>query len=229
MYKKINVNNHKNLELLRYYISNDLKTISDRIGRQNDIFFNSFVSSTITIILTIIINEQYKCLTVEWRICLSILVLAISITSILLLRFIYKKYWEWRNEIDIDENLPQNIQKVIDSFDNIACDGLLTCEFYMQRYDMTDNEHLKKFYYYEIIHYAKKILKHYRKINANFTQYVGNDSYQKLDIYRVKNFIDFVGYIDDFLQKKVNEFADEEIRREIFNIHSEIVGWNEIK
>lgn len=194
---------HKNIELLRFYINKDLKKIDKKLSASNDNFLGYFFASLVDILIVFVFDDYLDCVPIQWRIgfIIGLIVLFWIVAKIIIL------ITNWRvqdkKERGEDKYLPESIQEVIDDFDNIACDGLLICENYCQRYEQTTKEYLQDFYLYEIIHHLDKALAICDKICFGHSAYVSSKHDNLIDIYRMKNFLQFSQQIYDFLQLKI--------------------------
>lgn len=123
----------------------------------------------------------------------------------------------------------ENIKNHIDEFDNIACDGLLICKYYITKYKEENTEDkMQEFYLYEIVHHLKKSINIFKIIYDNKKLYIRsetNDEDYKIDSYRIKNFVKIAKEIYLFLEnelKKHTEYKDDILRNDMNNIDIEL-------
>lgn len=194
---------HKNIELLRFYINKDLNKIDKKLATSNDNFLGYFFASLVDILIVFVFSDYLSCIPVQCRIALIIglIVLFLIISKIIIT--ITNRLSQSKKERGEDKYLPEKIQEVIDDFDNIACDGLLICENYRQRYEETAKVYLQDFYLYEIIHHLDKALIICDKVCAEQSLYASSEHDDLIDIYRIKNFLLFSSEIYDFLTAKI--------------------------
>lgn len=213
---------HKNIELLRFYINKDLKRIDKKLATSNDNFLGYFFASLVDILIVFVFSDYLSCIPVQCRIALIIgLIILFLIISKLIITI---ANWLSQNsrEKGTDKYLPDKIQEVIDNFDNIACDGLLICENYCQRYEETAKIYLQDFYLYEIIHHLDKALGICDEICKEYATYASSKHDDLIDIYRLKNFLQFSQEIYGFL------IAKTEHREPIEGLQENIKGLNVI-
>lgn len=130
-----------------------------------------------------------------------------------------------REEYIVDEAK----QRKIDGFDNIACDGLLICESYMERYGLTEKPYVREFYFYEVIHHLTKSTDLFEEIYGNRELYISSKKIELIDTYRVNNYIDFARKINDFLRNEMKKFTeDSEVKKDIDNLDATIAKWKHI-
>lgn len=120
-------------------------------------------------------------------------------------------------------------QEIIDGFDNIACDALLICENYIQRYQTAEKDYIKTFYLYEIIHHLSKSVDLFNEIKAHTDWYVSSQHSELIDSYRINNFIDFAQAINLFLTKTISRpITDSELEKDLDNLNESISHWKHI-
>lgn len=220
---------HKNLELLRFYINKDITKIEKNLASSNDQMFGCIIASLIDIFIVLMFDDLFS----KWCALYKIL----SIIVLLLLFFVfkwiieicrgYKKYKAKLSGKQLYDS--SDIQEKVDAFDNIACDGLLICQHYMDKYETEDKLYIKDFYIYEIIHHLKKAFSIFKIIYTKKELYVSSSNRELIDEYRVNNFIVFGRMINNFLQDelKLREFS-EDVKTDMEKLNSEISKWKEI-
>lgn len=196
---------HKNLELLRYYISKDIKSLNKKEKKDNSEIISCFLGSLIDILVVLFFQDALKnvCIPTWKKILIKIICIFALIFLFFLVRNVYmrirRKKIKKRMESGRHLNESKDEQdKMIDSFDNIACDALLICHNYIEGYRDEAIPYIKKFYLYEIIHYLYKAERIYNSIVI-----VHSDLFiSEIGSYRIDNFKVFAKSIFDFLKKE---------------------------
>lgn len=93
------------------------------------------------------------------------------------------------------------IYEKIDRFDNLACDGILICLSYIDQYNV-ENGDIKDFYFFEIIHYMKKVYNIFLEIRKYPERYKKDTNKALLDSYRINNFIKLSKEVNSFCSRK---------------------------
>ncbi|MBD5097312.1 MAG: hypothetical protein HDT40_10055 [Lachnospiraceae bacterium] len=220
---------HKNIELLRFYVSNDINKIDKKIQSNDSQMKGYFLASLVDILIVIIFDKYMVCIAI-WEKVLWII--GLIVLFLILSKFV-SVFSKWRNdrkkESGRDKYLPDNILQKIDDFDNIACDGLLICENYIQKYKEEHEKYIKNFYLYEIIHYLSKITDIFRTIYAERELYISDENKELLDSYRINNFIEFAVNINSFLHTELGEATGiKSLDNDLKNLNSTISKWNSI-
>lgn len=221
-------NSHKNLELFRYYLNRGLQKIESSIQDNHGELLGYFTASLVDIFIVSLFGDNLKCteniLKIMYIAGLIILFFIIScvVNKIARFRRIRRKE-SGREEYIVDEAK----QKMIDSFDNIACDGLLICESYMGKYSLADKPYVRDFYFFEVIHHLTKSTDLFGEIYSHRDLYVSSKKAELIDTYRVNNYIDFARKINEFLNKEMSKYmADTEVKKDIENLNIEIAKWH---
>lgn len=229
MSKDFEQSGHKNLELLRFYLSKDINKIDKKIQANNSDTIGYFIASLVDILIVLVFDDYLKCVSL-WKKILCILGLValfilVSKVAIFFSKCIRNRSKESGKELYVDES----IQEVIDNFDNIACDGLLICENYIQKYNQANKPHVKDFYLYEIIHYLKKMSDIFRIIYSRKDLYISSLNKELIDVYRVNNFILFSQEINCFLQDNISMPSGmHDLDKDLTNLNEEISKWKVI-
>ena len=220
-------NSHKNLELFRYYLNRDLQRIDNSIQDNHGEVKGYFIASLVDILIVFLFSENLR----NGEVQTKIFVIVALIVLFIIVTFVVNKISKWyyvrqvelgRREYIIDEAK----QEKIDKFDNIACDALLICESYMEKYSLTDKDYVKDFYFYEIIHHLTKSADLFEEIYRRKNLYISAQKIELIDPYRVNNYIDFANKINEFLQEEIKKRSkDEEVKKDIENINTAISGW----
>lgn len=230
-------NGHKNLELFRYYLNRDLQKIDSSIQDNRGELKGNFIASLVDILVVFLFSENWIDFGKKWideEILIKLITIVVLIVLFIGVSWISNKilqYWHLkrkesgREEYIVDEAK----QRMIDGFDNIACDGLLICESYMERYGLTEKPYVKEFFFYEIIHHLTKSTDLFEEIYGHIDLYVSSKEIELIDTYRVNNYIDFTKKINDFLRSEMKEFTkDDEVKRDIDNLDAVVAKWKYI-
>ncbi len=220
-------NSHKNLELLRYYLNRDLTRIDRNIQNSSNELLGYFIASLVDMSVVVLFSDLlsgkgvwFKLFAVFALIVLFVLVSKVS-----------NKVANWistrRKESGREEYLIDAAkQAIIDGFDNIACDALLICEEYMQRYQAAEKEHIKNFYLYEIIHHLTKSVDLFNEIDSHHDWYISSQDSELIDSYRINNYIDYAKAINQFLCNEIqNPISDPELKKDLDNLNESISRW----
>lgn len=228
---------HKNLELLRFYVSKDIKKIDSKIQNNESDLLGYFLGSLVDILTVLLFEDvvsefisEHIC-SAFWQTVLKISVIVLLIGVFLLVSWASKKvhgYVQKKRDVSgksaylVDEKR----QEMIDDFDNIACDGLLICQNYMFRYDQVNERYLKDFYLFEIIHNLNKAAHIFNIIYCNRNLYVSAKDGQLLDSYRINNFITFSQEIMTFLKQNIpSNLGNQELDDDMTNLDTLVNGW----
>ncbi len=132
------------------------------------------------------------------------------------------------------------------AFDNIACDGLQICQYYIellsslqknkQNEDAYTDKHqletlscLGEFYLYEVVHQLKIMISIYGVIDTNPNLYISLSDTDLIDSYRVNNFIRFTKNINDFVQQYCNNKSiPQDLKTDLYNINSIVTKWTNV-
>lgn len=218
---------HKNIELLRFYVSKDINKIDKKI-QSNDSQMKGYFLASLIDVLIVIIFDKYMESSPIWEKLLWIVGL---IVLFLILSKLVAFFSKWKNdrkkEAGRDKYLPDNILQKIDDFDNIACDGLLICENYIKKYKEESEQYIKDFYLYEIIHHLSKITDIFRQIYSEPTVYISDSNKELLDSYRINNFIVFAKAINSFLHTELgNLTGNTALSDDLKNLGDTISDWD---
>lgn len=230
---------YKNLELLRFYVSKDIKRIDSKMQDSSSDFIGYIVGILVDVLIALLfdnsidqIMEQYiPCFGLQ--ILIKVLILFLLICLFILLSWAIRKICLWhqkKNDVSGRSSYISDKKRLelIDDFDNIACDGLLICQNYMQRYESVKQDYIKDFYLYEIIHHLCKAADIFDEIYHNQELYISGTDNQLLDSYRVNNFIDFSNQIINFLLIRIpNNSGNKDLDKDMDNLQQLIGGWKE--
>lgn len=216
---------HKNIELLRYYISRDMRRIEDKISNDKSDLVGYFVASLVDALIVAMFSEWLQQLRVRYK----VLIIAGFIVSFFLIsrltNWIRGRIVRSRRASGRDNEKPEEILRIVDEFDNIAVDGLLLCSYYKERYEAATDKKMKLFYLYETFHYLEKSCAVYRRIQGNYGSYVSTEDDLLISEYRVKNYLDIVDELSSFIKSKVEGLNDSGLEMRVNNVVEDISKW----
>lgn len=217
---------HKNIELLRFYISKDISKINKKIKDNDNQLTSSLIASLIDILIVIIFSDDFKNSSRLSKIVWIVFLVVFFLIATKVISKIRNAIVNRRKETGKDKYKLEVILERIDEFDNIACDGLLICQNYKSKFSAVSETYLKSFYFFEIIHHLKKIVSIFECIRENPELYIDDNDERKLDTYRVNNFIIFAKEINKFVQsQKISLSDDKNLADDISNINAQINKW----
>lgn len=240
---------HKNLELLRFYISRDINRLDKKIQQSESNMLGYFLGSLVDALIVILFGDSFDAVAAwfaEEILCLCDKYITLTIVVfkifciILLIGLFCLVAWITRKASDhlksrakesgkAEYQLDEERQETIDKFDNIACDGLLICENYTLRYTETDKPYVRDFYLYEIIHHLSKAALIFDLIYQNKDRYVSSENAELLDTYRLNNFMDFFREIVVFIQGTIpNDSGDKDLIKDIDNLVEYTTKWKSL-
>lgn len=239
MIKDFEQTGHKNIELLRFYLSKDIKRIDAKIQRNDSNMLGYFVGSLVDILIVIFFEDLLKDLFETYdnkiQITIKIIVIVCLIVIFMVISWITKRLRDAKVRREKASGkrqyyINEEKQEQIDDFDNIACDGLLIYRNYMEGYKHAREKYIKDFYLYEIIHHLSKAAIIFNNIYENQKLYISSEDDQLLDRYRVNNFIVFSRQIYKFLKKEIaKEPKDEELKSDMINLEALVNRWKMIQ
>lgn len=205
----------------------------------SSVLFGYFIGMLIDFSLIFLFSDQFEnkirifegniFLYFTIRLVCIICLLCIFILTVFVVKKIKNKFYLKNSVLGIHEYRSRSErQRKIDEFDNIACDGLLICECYMNRFNKETKPHIKEFYYYEILHHSNKASLILEQITYNKNLYIFEDGPTKknscfqdeyIELFRVKNFLIFLRNIYDFLIGGVNLYKDKNEKLEIYIVN----------
>lgn len=223
-------NSHKNLELLRYYLNRDLTRIDQNIQNSSNELLGYFIASLVDMSVVVLFSDLLSGKGVRFKLfaVFALIVLFVIVSKV------SNKVANWistrRKESGREEYLIDAAkQAIIDDFDNIACDALLICEEYMQRYQAAEKEHIKNFYLYEIIHHLTKSVDLFNEIDSHQDWYISSQNSELIDSYRINNYIDYAKAINQFLCNEIQKpISDPELKKDLDNLNASISKWTYI-
>ena len=113
---------------------------------------------------------------------------------------------------------------MIDSFDNIACDGLLICESYMGKYSLADKPYVRDFIFWSYPSSDKIHRLIWGNILTSWFVCVIKESGADWHL-QSKQLYWFARKINEFLNKEMSKYmADTEVKKDIENLNIEIAN-----
>lgn len=228
---------YKNLELLRFYLSKDINKIDKKIQKNDNELRGFFIASLVDFLIVIICNQYLErlCFVLKIVSIVGLIVLFLVLSSAISAYVLYRR--EKRAEAGRDKYLSEKVLEKVDDFDNIACDGLLICAHYIQKYSKDNPQYINDFYLFEIIHHLKKITDIFRGIYSEQNIYISDQNRELLDPYRINNFIIFAQNINVFLQNELTNKTEDStgdtidnrtqkaLNIDLQNLNNTISGW----
>lgn len=230
MHSDFDPNGHKNLELFRYYLNRDLTRIEQNIQNSSNELLGYFIASLADMSVVVLFSDLLSGKGVWVKLfavfALIVLFVLVSKASSAVANWISIRRKESGRE---EYMITAARQAIIDGFDNTACDALLICEEYMQRYQVAEKEHIKNFYLYEIIHHLTKSVDLFNEIDSHRDWYISSKDSDLIDSYRINNYIDFAKAINQFLCVEIQKpTADSELQKDLDNLNASISKWTYI-
>lgn len=222
-------NSHKNLELFRYYLNRDLAKINCNIQNNNNELIGYFIASLVDMSVVMFFDDflddkGFWCKILAILILIVLFILVSKTTNKIASCISNQRKESGKEEYLIDSAK----QAVIDGFDNIACDALLICENYMQKYQEAKKEHIKSFYLYEIIHHLTKSADLFNEIDNHHDLYISSKTSELIDSYRVNNYIDYAKAINKFLFDEIKNTTDLDLKKDLDNLNASISKWKHV-
>ena len=223
-------NDHKNLELFRYYLTRDLAKIDHNIKNNSNELLGYFIASLVDMSVVVFFNDLLSDKIVWLKLAAIVTLIVLFVLVSKLSNVIASYIRTHRKETGREEYiLDASRQEIIDGFDNIACDALLICEDYMRRYKEESKEHVKNFYLYEIIHHMTKSVDLFNEIESHRELYISSKDSELIDSYRINNYIDYAQDINRFLRNSVRKpISDPELQKDLDNLDAAICKWSHI-
>ena len=130
---------HKNLELLRFYVSKDIRKIDAKIQNNESDLLGYFLGSLVDVLVVLLFDDFFATFLeayvtdINWLVMIKIVLIIALVGLFLLVSWSSKKFREHRiKRMQISGKRAYIVsaerQEMIDDFDNIACDGLLICQ-----------------------------------------------------------------------------------------------------
>ena len=206
----------KNSEYLKYSID---KKMDEQFGSTRKVtnfslttILSSILASGVSGAISSLLCEVLK-ISNPWGkffACLGIILVCIAVTYIIFY-FIIKMILFFVRELRYERINKDDAKKLIERFDNIACDGTILVRTYLKNLssDAADDAE-KKYLIYECIHYLKKSIAATEAVVAMKGACITtqNDNV-KIDLFRVCNLIEIMK--TQVQQLKENDLIDSEI------------------
>lgn len=203
----------KHLELLRFYVIDKIDDSTKMIKEEKTNNIDEIVSTVFSALVSSVTSALDITIDNHPIISTAIKIFVLSI-AFLASKYIVSKIIKEiransnRNRI-IKKELNQNeIKKLVDKFDHIACEGILLSKEYIDLYNSSkEDENLSEFYYYESIYYFEKSLDIVKVIYNNRNQCINAEkSTGVIDAYRFNNLLKMMS---DTL-KTIKEIKEQE-------------------
>lgn len=198
-------NTFKNTELFRYFIRIDLNKNFDKIIKQNSSNFSliagSIFSGAFSILGTYFGMNDYNSKTLPKMVITSVLFIILFIVSMQIYKF-GCFFTVFIKNLNNREKLPdkEKIKEYIDDFDHIACDNILISQNFINAYKAEPNEHLREFYYYEIIYYSSKSMDIINRLFINKKLCINDkNNIERVHLYRVENALNMLSELYLFI------------------------------
>lgn len=220
-------NSHKNLELFRYYLNRDLARIDQNIQSNKNELLGYLIASLVDMLVVVLFSDLLSGRNVVCKLSAILVLIVLFVAVSKVANYVRNMAEVRRRESGREEYLHDpSRQAKIDDFDNIACDALLICEDYMQRYQATEKAYIRDFYLFEIIHHLTKSVDVFNEINNHPDLYISSTEKELIDSYRVDNYVEFAKAINVFLTKETeNREPIPELRNDLRNLNEAIEAW----
>lgn len=220
------IDSFKNIERLRYRLSNDMRKIaSDNNEKSSDIkdqISNTIFATVFSAFITEVVFREPE-VVYDWRTIFKLILVfvGIYILSYIAYNFLYSHilaFWKERKIHSVRTGMKVMIQ-IQKDFDNIACDSVLMARSYRNAFkDLPQDsasKTLRTFYYYEILHYIDVACDKTQDL-INYKQYCIRtmDKAVGVDLFRVINIKNMIQELNAFLQQKFNEICYENSQKE---------------
>ena len=216
---------HKDIELLRYYMSRDMRRIEEKVDNDNNNLLGYFVASLVDVLIVSLFQNCLTQLNTKHKFLLIGGLILLFFGTYKVVNCVRKKIAITRKAAGRDTDKPQEIIRIVDEFDNIAMDGLLICIYYREKYETESDNKLKRFYYCECFHYLDKSCNIYRKIATDTCKYVDTIDSQLISKYRINNYLDIAEELAEFVYKNLKIVSDEGLMQQILNVSEDIKRW----
>lgn len=219
---------YKNIELLRHYLSSQMKNIEGKMSAESNYLIGCIIASLIDILIVLVFDDVLTKVGIVYKFVALIILIILFVIFSKIVTYICGIHGINQLIEGKQRSKDKNIEKYIDQFDNIACGGVLLANEYIKKYK-TETSYIKEYYLYEILHYLKKSIGIAELICSDTKNYYvrlekENDieGIEKIAEYRIINFINISGNILEFLKKEQKNNAqlqsNKMLRKDIDNI-----------
>lgn len=225
------INSFKNFERIRYRISNDINKLGIQNKDSNDSMEKELSSTVFASVFSAFLTEvalNDKMETINWCDILSCLLIFVIIYIVAF--WVYKlitrkiKFFLGKRKHHKIDNSMENMIQIQKDFDNIACDSILVARDYRSAFEnlkkleeegtAEKDNNLKAFYLFEVMHYMETACKKTKALVKHKDKCIRTlDEGEGADIFRVKNIINIMHEIDEFLNNNLRElegYADQQ-------------------
>lgn len=216
---------HKNIELLRYYITRDIKRIETIVSNENSELSGYFIASLVDALIVALFSDYLLKLSILWKIVVVVVLIIAFIGVSVFANWAKARYKRGRRASGRDDEKVEEVLKIVDEFDNIASDGLLLCSYYKDKYSAEKDSKRKTFYLYEMFHYLEKSFTVYRKIHQNYSMYVDTKKDYLISSYRVSNYLEIAQDLLNFIKNETYDDCDVGLKVRINNVDSDMKKW----
>ena len=235
------INSFKNFERLRYRISNDIKSLVADNKSSNDCMREEISNTIFATVFSAFVTEvafNSNTQAVKW--CTIIEMILIFIFVYIGAYWLYNKvhsklviFWRKRKIQTVDKSMVAMLQ-IQKDFDNIACDSILVARDFKLAFEnlkelkvsgnVEEDKNLKAFYLFEIMHYLGTSCEKTKDLVNNKEMCIRTlDESEGVDIFRVKNIINIMVELDNFLDDNLSILDDYADQKEAIDYQHSLV------
>lgn len=216
------MNISKYIELLRFYLTEKIDTLDSSIKNTFSDEIQNIISSILSALFSLFISKDCIDMDGFWGVL-------IKIVLVIVLYFVFKyiiskllNYRRTKNEIeksDKKELSTSEAKKLIDRFDNVACDGIILSNDFLKKYDDKKLSICEKqFALIESFYYYKKAVEITYLIIYNSEHCINNEkNVFGVSKYRLNNVYNLLNEISENINSKyinsmispIDEFTNE--------------------
>ena len=113
--------NHKNIELLRFYIDKNLKQIEEQFKRRNEGIISYIIASLVDLFIVLFFYDELKDVLIITKLFIIFVLVVLLVFISKTINVVLLKRAGYRNILGKESLInPYEKQKIIDEFDNIA-------------------------------------------------------------------------------------------------------------
>lgn len=217
------MNSFKNFERLRYRISNDMeRLLGDKESKSDDI--KKELSNTIfaTVFSAFITEIAFSDNVTEFGIKNIVLNITIFVIVYVVSYWGYNKSVEKISQYILQRRIHETAPTMRDSieiqkdFDNIACDSIIVAKEFQEEFIASENN-LKKFYYFEVLHYIETASEKTQKLVENRNCIRSADNEFGVDIFRIRNAVKLMEESVEFLKENFENVCKNDKEEELID------------
>ena len=202
------VDSFKNFERLRYRLSSDISQIADDLEANSSDTKKSLVNTIFATVFSGCITEVAFMSSTPQPLWSEIVKRVVAFVAIYIVAYgfymalvpLVHRFFDLFNRKKTHAKKRNEVDQCIKEFDNIACDSVLLARGYMDDLSETNDQLLKKFYYYEIMHYLRTANVKILTLLVNEEKCIKKPNMNKgVEIYRIDNILSIEEKIFDFL------------------------------